>query len=662
MLFKFRKKNIDARQSMNEEVVKVINLDVASLSSFESSELLFDGSKPALGIGFVPHGHDLNHIHRLLSRVVDGPLILTSTAGELSSSHDNLYLATGQTQIMVLQVFSRELISDVDTHTVPLPCGDIQSGLSQVQPSSRVHEIEKQLENIRLAFPLDPTDSFSMTLVNGLTNSENWLMEAVYQSGRFPIPFVGGTSAGSLNFDSAPFHDGTSVRHQHALLCFVKLNPAYQFQLFKTQNFEPAGRSWLIGDANPSLRYVKGVLSPSTMEIKSFLDELASHFRCSVEQVEQRLTDFTFAVKVKGEYFVRSVASINISERKVHFYCDTPLGTELHLMRKTPFVEQTDRDFVRQLVNEDKLVGGILFDCILRRLNNSQDLNKLSNFSELPVAGFSTFGELFGVNINETLSAIFFSRRGEGLEQAHGQFAADYASYTNYFSQLKLRSNELMMRIQDRSLTDSIEAMSVAHKSSELTQNSISYIDHIGNNSSALSADTNQFSSTVRSLESEVFALQQNISSVEKEAESLRSVLSIIDKIAEQTNLLALNASIEAARAGEYGRGFAVVADEVRNLAKSTQQSLDNSRSSVNALFEQMDTIADVVKTVGKHMHDATARTESIATAIQDIDNLARDTNRLLENSHNIATELQSMEAKAQQHQQDVETIRSQVS
>ncbi|GAL31949.1 methyl-accepting chemotaxis protein [Vibrio maritimus] len=372
MLFNFRKKNIETSQPMNEEVVKVINLDTAALSSFEPSGLLFNGNKPALGIGFVPHGHDLNHIHRLLSRAVDGQLILTSTAGELSSTHDDLYLATGQTQTMVLQVFSKALISDVDTHTVPLPCDDIQSGVSHFQPSSRVQDIEKQLENIRLAFPLDPTDSFSMTLVNGLTNSENWLMEAVYQSGRFPIPFVGGTSAGSLNFDSAPFHDGTSVRHQHALLCFIKLNPDYQFQLFKTQNFEPAGRSWLIGDANPSLRYVKGVLSPSTMEIKSFLDELAIHFRCSLEHVEQRLTDFTFAVKVKGEYFVRSVASINISEGKVHFYCDTPLGTELHLMRKTPFVEQTDTDFVRQLVNEDKLVGGILFDCILRRLNNSK--------------------------------------------------------------------------------------------------------------------------------------------------------------------------------------------------------------------------------------------------------------------------------------------------
>ncbi|MCW8347945.1 methyl-accepting chemotaxis protein [Vibrio sp. ZSDZ65] len=652
---------MDMDKSMNDEVIKVVNLDVVSLSSLDVSDFLFNGNKPVLGVGFVPHGHDLGHLHRALSRIVDGPLILTSTAGELSSSHDNLYLDTGQTKTMVLQLFSADLVDTVDTHTVPLPCDDIQRGISHAQPSARVLEIGKHLDSLQLAFPLDPRDCFSMTLVNGLTNSENWLMEAVYQSGKFPVPFVGGTSAGSLNFDSAPFHDGTSVRHQHALLCFIKLNPEYQFQLFKTQNFEPVGRSWLIGDANPSLRYVTGVLSATTMEIQGFLNELATHFRCRVDQVEQSLSDYTFAVKVQGEYFVRSVANIDVSEGKVHFYCDTPLGTELHLMRKTAFVEQTNKDFVRQLINEDKLVGGILFDCILRRLNNSQELNDLSNFNRLPVAGFSTFGELFGVNINETLSAIFFSRRREDVEQAHGQFVTDYASYANYFSQLKLRSNELMMRIQERSLTDSIKAMSVANKSSELTQNSISYIDHIGSNSSALSADTNQFSGTVRSLESEVSALQQNIMSVEKEAESLRSVLSIIDKIADQTNLLALNASIEAARAGEYGRGFAVVADEVRNLAKSTQQSLDNSRSSVNALFEQMDTIADVVKTVGKHMHDATEKTESIAGAIQDIDGLARDTNRLLENSHNISSELQQMEARAQQHQQDVETIRNQV-
>lgn len=89
--------------------------------------------------------------------------------------------------------------------------------------------------------------------------------------------------------------------------------------------------------------------------------------------------------------------------------------------------------------------------------------------------------------------------------------------------------------------------------------------------------------------------LHKKFNELSEQTKSIVNVVSVIDKLADQTNLLALNAAIEAARAGEHGRGFAVVADEVRNLARSTQESLDEINQIVAG-------ISDAVLEAGEQM------------------------------------------------------------
>jgi methyl-accepting chemotaxis protein len=63
--------------------------------------------------------------------------------------------------------------------------------------------------------------------------------------------------------------------------------------------------------------------------------------------------------------------------------------------------------------------------------------------------------------------------------------------------------------------------------------------------------------------------------------------------ISSQTGLLALNASIEAARAGEAGRGFAVVATEISNLATQTSEAVKNIGSIVDEVNNAVGQMSD---------------------------------------------------------------------
>ena len=161
--------------------------------------------------------------------------------------------------------------------------------------------------------------------------------------------------------------------------------------------------------------------------------------------------------------------------------------------------------------------------------------------------------------------------------------------------------------------------------------------------------DINQLADEVSKAVTEVEALAVN-------SDQIGSVLEVIRSIAEQTNLLALNAAIEAARAGESGRGFAVVADEVRNLAKRTQDSVEEIRLVIERI--QSGT-RGVVATMHSSQTQAHSNAGQIQQAVQALSKISDAVTVISDMNLQIASAAEQQSAVAEEVNRNVSAIRT---
>lgn len=417
---------------------------------------LAEGQRAALAIAFISPELDFDVTCRTLKAVAgDSRFLAVSTAGELCSARDgagSLYCAdSSHSPGIVLQLFSADIIAEISIHAVPLFSEDIRRKDIVLSKDQRVEKIRNCLQELPVNFPVTARDTLALTFVDGLSASENYLMEAVYASGRFPCLFVGGSAGGKLDFRDTYLFDGNDVLQNHAIVAFCKMAKGAWFSAFKSQNFRMTGQSFVVIEAESACRTIKTVMRANSTDLLSPVDAMCQMLACSVDQLDDYLSGHTFGIKVDGELFVRSVAKINHADGSVEFYCDVNPGDELFFLEATDFVEQTRKDLESFLQGKPAPVGAILNDCILRRLNNARNLGGMDDLWSMPAAGFSTFGELFGININQTLSAVVFFRTREG-ELFHDRFINEfpihYARYMNYFSQCRLQQVSILNKLR----------------------------------------------------------------------------------------------------------------------------------------------------------------------------------------------------------------------
>lgn len=346
-----------------------------------------DGAAPSAVLFFSSVAHDGAAIAAALSeRYPDAHVIGCTTAGEFTEA------GTGTGGISAIALPAATAVT-VATALATFD-GGVDAGVRDA-----VADLERQLGHPLVE--LDPGRHIGIVLIDGLHGAEERVNEILGHVAPF-LSFVGGSAGDDLAFSETRVFAGGRTTTSGAALMVLELDTP--FAIVKTCSFTPAGTQLRVTRADVDQRIVWEFNGrPATEVYAEVVGRPASELDASVFMAAP------VGLMIDGEPWIRSPQQV-VDGGGLKFYCQIIEGMDVDVMRPTDLIGET-RAAIAHAADElgHPPAGGLLFNCILRRLEiDAGDLGPafVKAVNVCPVAGFHTYGESYIGHINQTLTGV----------------------------------------------------------------------------------------------------------------------------------------------------------------------------------------------------------------------------------------------------------------
>lgn len=251
---------------------------------------------------------------------------------------------------------------------------------------------------------LDPSRHVGVVLIDGIHGTEEAVNEALANAAPL-LDVVGGSAGDDLAFKDTWVSVGDVVSHFGAAL--VVCETTGPFTILKTCTFEPTGKTLRVTKADVPARIVY------EFDGRPATEAYAEAIGCAARDLNTAaFMKHPVGLMLDGAPFIRSPQQVMV-DGGIKFYCQILEGMEVEVMESGDIISETSAALAASVdALGGEVSGGVLFNCILRRLElDAQDETQafVDTFKGAPLAGFHTYGESWIGHMNQTLTGVLFA-------------------------------------------------------------------------------------------------------------------------------------------------------------------------------------------------------------------------------------------------------------